>query len=80
MTVLWEAAEPVKVRTVLDTLDTAKPFAYRVLWEVLDSSGDPEAVMVRFVGVTFYVPVCGKRLLWMNMAAALVPARTFLMV
>ncbi|MBP2329717.1 putative transcriptional regulator [Kibdelosporangium banguiense] len=86
MTVLWQADEPVKVRDVLDTLDTGKKLAYttvmtvmdnlhrkgwvqreldgkaylyepalsreeaaaRALREVLESSGDAEAVLMHF--------------------------------
>ncbi len=86
MTVLWDNDEPVKVREVLDSLDTGKQLAYttvmtvldnlyrkgwvereldgkaylyqpalsrqdaaaRALREVLDSSGDPEAVLMHF--------------------------------
>jgi len=86
MTVLWDAAEPAKVRDVLDRLDTGKDLAYttvmtvldnlhrkgwvrreldgkayrykpslsraeaatRALRDVLESSGDPEAVLLQF--------------------------------
>lgn len=86
MDVLWDAGEPLKVRGVLDRLDTGKPLAYttvmtvldslhrkswtlreldgqaylyrpaltraeaaaRALRAVLDSSGDPEAVLMHF--------------------------------
>lgn len=86
MDVLWRAAAPIKVRDVLDRLDTGKSLAYttimtvldnlhrkewvqrelhgkaylyaasfsreeaaaRALREVLDSSGDPEAVLMHF--------------------------------
>jgi predicted transcriptional regulator len=86
MTVLWQTPDPVKVREVLDNLDTGKKLAYttvmtvldnlhrkgwvqreldgkayryepavsreeaaaRALREVLDSSGDPEAVLMHF--------------------------------
>jgi predicted transcriptional regulator len=87
MNVLWDAAEPLKVRDVLERLDTGKQLAYttvmtvldnlhrkqwvtrelhgkayvyeaafaredasaRALREVLDSSADPHAVLMRFV-------------------------------
>lgn len=87
MDVLWRADEPVRVREVLDQLDTGRKLAYttvmtvldnlhrkhwaarelhgkaylyrpalgreeaaaRALREVLDSSGDPEAVLLHFV-------------------------------
>jgi predicted transcriptional regulator len=87
MQVLWDAMEPVKVRDVLEQLDTGKKLAYttvltvldnlhrkqwverelhgkaylyepafsreeaaaRALREVLDSSGDPHAVLMHFV-------------------------------
>jgi predicted transcriptional regulator len=87
MAVLWDAAEPLKVRQVRDRLDTGRPLAYttvmtvldnlhrkcwvhremdgnayryrptvsragaaaRTLRAVLDSSGDPDAVLLRFV-------------------------------
>jgi predicted transcriptional regulator len=86
MNVLWDAAEPLKVREVLDRLDTGKPLAYttvmtvldnlhrkrwtrremdgqayryrpavsraeaaaRALRDILDSSGDPDAVLQHF--------------------------------
>jgi predicted transcriptional regulator len=86
MTVLWDGDEAVKVREVLDNLDTGRQLAYttvmtvldnlyrkgwvrreldgkayryepavsrqeaaaRALREVLDSSGDPEAVLMHF--------------------------------
>lgn len=86
MDVLWRATEPLKVRDVLDRLDTGRPLAYttvmtvldnlhrkawvhreldgrayqyqpacsraeasaRALRAVLDSSGDPEAVLLHF--------------------------------
>lgn len=86
MDVLWDAAEPLTVRQVLDRLDTGRPVAYttvmttldtlyrkswalremdgqayryrpafsraeaaaKALREVLDSSGDPEAVLLHF--------------------------------
>ena len=86
MDILWTADEPLKVRQVLDRLDTGKPLAYttvmtvldslhrkswvlremdarayryrpafsraeaaaKALREVLDSSGDPEAVLLHF--------------------------------
>jgi predicted transcriptional regulator len=86
MDVLWRADQPLKVRQVLDTLDTGKKLAYttvmtvldilhrkgwvereldgkaylyqpslsrdeaaaRALREVLESSGDPEAVLLHF--------------------------------
>jgi predicted transcriptional regulator len=86
MTVLWEHDEPMKVRDVLDNLDTGKALAYttvmtvmdnlfrkgwvqreldgkaylyepamsqeeaasRALRDILDSSGDPEAVLMHF--------------------------------
>jgi predicted transcriptional regulator len=86
MDVLWRAYEPVKVRDVLDSLDTGKTLAYttvmtvldnlyrknwvkrelhgkaylyepaigreeaaaRAVREILDSSGDPEAVLLQF--------------------------------
>jgi|ERR1041384_525655 predicted transcriptional regulator len=86
MDVLWRAPHPVKVREVLDGLDTGKQLAYttvltvldnlhrkewarrelegkayryepalsraeaaaRAVREVLDSSGDPEAVLLHF--------------------------------
>jgi predicted transcriptional regulator len=86
MHVLWDAAEPLKVRQVLDRLDTGRTHAYttvmtvldnlhrkswvhremdgnayryrpavtrpeaaaRALREVLDSSGDPDAVLLHF--------------------------------
>jgi predicted transcriptional regulator len=37
MDVLWEADEPLKVRQVLDRLDTGKPLAYTTVMTVLDS-------------------------------------------
>jgi predicted transcriptional regulator len=37
MTVLWEASEPVKVRDVLDDLDTGKKLAYTTVMTVLDN-------------------------------------------
>lgn len=87
MDVLWDAPEPLKVRDVLERLDTGRQLAYttvmtvldnlhrkqwvdrelhgkaylyeatlsreeaaaRALREVLDASGDPEAVLVHFV-------------------------------
>ncbi|MBK1783898.1 BlaI/MecI/CopY family transcriptional regulator [Prauserella cavernicola] len=87
MNVLWDADEPIKVRDVLERLDTGKSLAYttvmtvldnlhrkgwaerehrgkayvytpawsreeasaRALRDVLDSSGDPEAVLLHFV-------------------------------
>jgi predicted transcriptional regulator len=87
MNVLWAAAEPLKVRDVLERLDTGKQLAYttvmtvldnlhrkqwvervkhgkayeyeaafsredasaRALRDVLDSSQDPHAVLMRFV-------------------------------
>jgi predicted transcriptional regulator len=87
MHVLWDAAEPLKVRQVLDRLDTGKPLAYttvmtvldnlhrkrwtcrerdgqayvyrpavsraeaaaRALRDIIDSSGDPDAVLRHFV-------------------------------
>jgi predicted transcriptional regulator len=87
MNVLWDAPEPVKVREVLERLDTGKQLAYttvmtvldnlyrkdwvvrdrdgrayvyepafsreeasaRALREVLDSSADPNAVLMQFV-------------------------------
>jgi predicted transcriptional regulator len=87
MNVLWDAAEPLKVRQVMDRLDTGRPLAYttvmtvldnlhrkcwatremhgnayryrpavsraaaaaRALRDVLDSSGDPDAVLLHFV-------------------------------
>lgn len=87
MDTLWQAAEPMRVRQVLERLDTGKQLAYttvmtvldnlyhkewvtrdregnaysyrpslsreeaaaRVLHDVLDSSGDPEAVLLHFV-------------------------------
>lgn len=87
MNVLWDATEPIKVRDVLERLDTGKQLAYttvmtvldnlhrkgwveremhgrayayeaafardeasaRALREVLDASGDPSAVLMRFV-------------------------------
>jgi predicted transcriptional regulator len=86
MDVLWRAYEPVKVRDVLDSLDTGKELAYttvmtvldnlhrkgwvdrerdgkaylyeptmgreeaaaRAVRQILDSSGDPEAVLLHF--------------------------------
>jgi len=87
MDVLWDADEPLKVRDVLERLDTGKQLAYttvltvldnlhrkqwvervkhgkaysyeaavgreeasaRALRDVLDASGDPHAVLMRFV-------------------------------
>lgn len=87
MDVLWDAHEPIKVREVLDRLDTGKQLAYttvmtvldnlyhkewverelrrrayyyepafsredaavQALRDVLDSSGDPETVLMHFV-------------------------------
>lgn len=87
MNVLWDAVEPIKVRDVLDQLDTGRQLAYttvmtvldnlhrkrwvarerhgraylyvaafsreeasaRALRDVLDSSGDPHAVLMQFV-------------------------------
>ncbi len=37
MDVLWRAAEPVKVREVLDRLDTGRPLAYTTVMTVLDN-------------------------------------------
>jgi predicted transcriptional regulator len=37
MCVLWEAAEPLKVRDVLDRLDTGRPLAYTTVMTVLDN-------------------------------------------
>lgn len=37
MTVLWETNEPVKVRDVLDNLDTGKKLAYTTVMTVLDN-------------------------------------------
>lgn len=87
MAVLWRAAEPIRVREVLERLDTGRRLAYttvmtvldnlhrkgwvqrelqgkaylyeaslsraeasaRALRDVLDSSGDPQAVLMHFV-------------------------------
>lgn len=87
MHVLWDSAEPIKVRDVLEQLDTGRALAYttvmtvldnlyrkqwvqrerqgkaylyeaafsreeasaRALREVLESSGDPTAVLIHFV-------------------------------
>jgi predicted transcriptional regulator len=87
MNVLWDAGQPLKVRQVLDRLDTGKPLAYttvmtvldnlhrkswtfremdgqayrylptisraeaaaRALRDILDTSGDPDAVLRHFV-------------------------------
>jgi predicted transcriptional regulator len=37
MSVLWEAAEPMKVRDVLERLDTGKPLAYTTVMTVMDN-------------------------------------------
>ncbi|ASR35727.1 penicillinase repressor [Prauserella marina] len=37
MNVLWEAGEPVRVRDVLERLDTGKPLAYTTVMTVLDN-------------------------------------------
>ncbi|HEY3748469.1 MAG TPA: BlaI/MecI/CopY family transcriptional regulator [Pseudonocardiaceae bacterium] len=88
MNVLWDATQPLKVREVLDRLDTGKPLAYttvmtvldnlhrkswacremdgnayryrpaisrpeaaaRALRDILDTSGDPDAVLRHFAG------------------------------
>lgn len=37
MNVLWDAAEPLKVRDVLEQLDTGRPLAYTTVMTVLDN-------------------------------------------
>ena len=37
MNVLWDATEPLKVRGVLERLDTGKPLAYTTVMTVLDN-------------------------------------------
>jgi predicted transcriptional regulator len=37
MNVLWDATEPLRVRQVLDRLDTGKPLAYTTVMTVLDN-------------------------------------------
>lgn len=37
MDVLWQAEAPLKVRDVLDRLDTGRPFAYTTVMTVLDN-------------------------------------------
>jgi predicted transcriptional regulator len=37
MDVLWDAAEPIKVRDVLERLDTGRPLAYTTVMTVLDN-------------------------------------------
>jgi len=61
MDVLWRAPEPVKVRDVLDSLDTGKQLAYTTVLTVLDNLHRKAWVRRELVGKAYlYEPAIGR--------------------
>lgn len=61
MDVLWQAGEPVKVRDVLDELDTGRTLAYTTVMTVLDNLYRKEWVDRELDGKAYlYEPAFGR--------------------